>query len=342
MQARLMKIQSPVAGAVLLSSLVLLTASASRVWGVEDSIEKRFNAEVGGKLVVVVDRGNLEITPAETNAVVVSVERAVTRVSETKARELLAQHEVTCEQSSGTVTVRARMNKDFGWWQRMSANFQVNYRVVVPRQFNLDLKTAGGNVTVADLTGEVRGHTAGGNIKLAKITGPVWVKTSGGNVSLESATGAADLRTSGGNIYVGEAQAALTADTAGGNITVQKTHANASLHTSGGSIRLDEARATVKADTSGGNVFVQFACAPPDDCLLTTSGGSVTLALPESASINLNLRTSAGRVSTELPVTVQGEQRRSALIGKLGAGGPLIKASTSGGNVRLERAHPRG
>ena len=80
----------------------------------------------------------------------------------------------------------------------------------------------------------------------------------------------------------------------------------------------------------------------PEDCLLTTSGGSVTLAFPEAASVNLELRTSAGRVSTELPVTVQGEQRRSSLIGKLGAGGPLIKAGTSGGNVKLERAHPRG
>lgn len=325
-----------------MSSLVLLTASASRVLGVEDSIEKRFDAEAGGKLVMVVDRGNLEIVPADTNAVVVSVGRKVTRVSDEKARELLAQHEVTCEQSGGTVTVRARMNKDFGWWQRMSANFQVHYRVVVPRQCNLDLKTAGGNVTVADLTGEVRGHTAGGNIKLAKITGPVWVKTSGGNVSLGTATGAADLRTSGGSIHVGEAQGLLTADTAGGNITVEKTHANASLHTSGGSIHVDEAGAAVQANTSGGNVFVQFAGAPPEECVLTTSGGSVTLALPEAASVNLDLRTSAGRVSTELPVTVQGEQRRSSLVGKIGAGGPLIKASTSGGNVKLERVHPRG
>jgi hypothetical protein len=55
--------------------------------------------------------------------------------------------------------------------------------------------------------------------------------------------------------------------------------------------------------------------------------------------VDVDASTSGGRVSSDLPVvtTVQGEQKKNELRGKINGGGPLVKAHTSGGNVRIEK-----
>ena len=51
--------------------------------------------------------------------------------------------------------------------------------------------------------------------------------------------------------------------------------------------------------------------------------------------LDVDAKTSGGSVSTDFPVTVMGELKRSALKGKINAGGPQMYLRTSGGNIRL-------
>ena len=84
---------------------------------------------------------------------------------------------------------------------------------------------------------------------------------------------------------------------------------------------------------------MEFETAPEADCTLGTSGGSVTVVVPEAAALNLDARTSAGRVSSELPVVavVSGEAKRGELNGKINGGGPLLKLRTSAGSIDLRK-----
>lgn len=322
----------PLAGLLL---GVLLTAGCSAV--VEDHPSKTFTVAPGGKLVIDADRGSIDIVSGGDNQIDIRMHRKVTSGSEKKAREVLEAHEVTFRQDGDTVTVRARSTKDWqrwGWWGR---GFQVRYEITLPRRFNVDLRTAGGSIAIADLSGEVRAHTAGGSLRFGTIDGPVSCKTSGGSIVIASATGVIDAHTAGGSISVDDAGAPATLETSGGSIRVKHAHAALKVGTAGGSIELGEVAAAVEASTSGGSIRAGFARSPESDCRLGTSGGSVRVSLPEGANLNLDARTSGGHVSCDLPVTVQGEVKRNVLVGKLGNGGPLLQLRTSGGSIHIQK-----
>jgi hypothetical protein len=319
-------------GGFLLTGEVSVLAADS-----EANLSKTFTVTPGGSLVVEADRGSIEIQTAGDDKVVVQVIRKVTGAGDKKAREMLDTHEVTFAQDGDKVTVRARSTKQWSNWSLWGGGLQVRYEIKVPRKFNLDLKTAGGSISVPDLKGEAKAVTAGGSLKFQNIEGAVTARTSGGSISVASATGAVDAHTSGGSIEVGEARAAAKLGTSGGSIRVKVAASSIEANTSGGSIDIGAARGAVTASTSGGNVAAALAASPVEDCKLSTSGGSVRLKVPDGINAELDAKTSGGRVNCEVPVTVQGEIKRSQVVGKLGNGGKLVRLRTSGGNITVEK-----
>lgn len=320
----------------LLPLWILVLALVPRLLAdTESNLQQEYKVAPGGKLVIEADRGAIDITTGPEDTLEIKVLRKVTRSSEKTAREILEAHKVTFEQQGDQVMVKGRLPRDEHSWGSWGRGLSVRYVVSVPSRFNLDFRTAGGGITVASLTGEVRVATAGGGIQLAAIEGPVTCRTSGGSIHIESASGETDARTSGGSVNVGEAKAKAVLSTSGGSIRVKEVRGPLQASTSGGSIEIGVARALVDASTSGGSITAGFSGSPEEDCRLSTSGGSVRVNLPEGASADVDARTSGGRVTSHLPVTVQGEQRRSELVGKLGQGGKLLKLRTSGGNITL-------
>jgi DUF4097 and DUF4098 domain-containing protein YvlB len=105
--------------------------------------------------------------------------------------------------------------------------------------------------------------------------------------------------------------------------------------TSGGGVTVQEAGGAITATTSGGAVMVGLAGQPQDDSSLQTSGASVVVLLAEMIGLDIDAKTSGGRVTTELPVTVQGELSTTALQARLNAGGPKLVGRTSGGDIRV-------
>jgi len=57
--------------------------------------------------------------------------------------------------------------------------------------------------------------------------------------------------------------------------------------------------------------------------------------LAESIGVEVDAKASGGRVTTELPVTVQGEFSTTALQARLNAGGLKLMIRTSGGDIRV-------
>ncbi|MBM3879363.1 MAG: DUF4097 domain-containing protein [Verrucomicrobia bacterium] len=319
------------------AGLAVLSAALSAHADLESNLQKSFTCGPGGRLTVEADRGSIELTTHAADRVDVQVLRKVTRATEKQARDILENHEVTFAQEGSEVAVRARLTREWStrWWR--TPRLEVRYRIAVPRRFNLALKTAGGAVSVPDLEGDVKAQTAGGSIKTGQITGPVWCRTAGGGITIDGASGVIDAHTAGGSIRVGEAATAVQVGTSGGSIHIQKAQGRVQADTSGGSITVEEVHGPIAAQTSGGSIRVGFAGSLEEDCRLETSGGSVRALLPESVSLNVDARTSGGTVHADLPVTVQGEQKRSALVGRIGAGGKSLRLRTSGGSIYLQK-----
>ncbi len=264
-----------------------------------DCVEKSFAVASGGQLVVRADRGSIEVAAVESETVQVKITREARADSEEEAKKLLQNHELTFNHQGDKVEITAHLKGDRGFWNGARNQINVRFKISVPKKYNVDLKTAGGAITVPDLTGMVKVETAGGSLKIGRILGEVWARTGGGRIALGGATGAADLMTSGGGIEVTDVGSAITARTSGGSITAR------------------------------------FATQPKGDCSLQTSGGSIHADLAGTIAVEIKAATSGGRVTTDLPVTTTGEQRSGHLQGTVNGGGPVLRLTTSGGSIHL-------
>jgi DUF4097 and DUF4098 domain-containing protein YvlB len=298
-------------------------------------IKKEFNVKPGGNLVVHADRGNITIKTADISTVQVTIERELKGASSEAQEKLLQDYNLILSQDGDDVTVKAS-RPSRKWSLRDPLNkLQVRYNIVVPTKFNADVHTAGGNVAVGDLEGNLKAGTSGGNIDLDSIRGPVSASTSGGNVKLQGSKGNASLHTSGGNIRAGSIEGNLVAKTSGGDIQVENVTGAVEAKTSGGNIRLAEAGGPIMAHTSGGNVAASLTKQPKGDSVLKTSGGNVQLDVPENIALNVEGETSGGSVSSDFPAQIN--KSRTKLSASLSGGGPAMALSTSGGDVRLRK-----
>jgi hypothetical protein len=317
----------------LLAAAVLGIAIApASILAREDIIQKSFQAKPGGSLTMKVDRGMIKITTSDSAEATIEVRREVKRGPD----DLLERHKVEITQTGNDILVKAENPGGQKTWSFFGGQqFNVTYLVKIPREFNVNTRTAGGSIKLDMLKGRAECRTAGGNIEIGSVEGAVVAQTSGGSISLERAAKSAELGTAGGNIRVGAAEADLIAKTSGGSIQVKNAAGKCFLETSGGNIRVEDAAGQVEASTSGGSITASLSRTPGGDCSFKTSGGNVNFSLASSAKATIDARTSGGQVRTSFPD--DGRKDRSKLHLELNGGGPRIELSTIGGSVTVDK-----
>jgi hypothetical protein len=324
---------------IFITALVL-TFTACLYSVTEDSIKKSFQVRPGGQLIVDTDLGSIEIITSKTNTLKVEVIREIRKPGSRRAEGILEDFNISFRQDGNTVYVNGEYDRS--GLSKLLSNIgkyvRFHFLVSLPEEFNVDLKTSGGSISVDDLKGKVRSKTSGGSLSFSRIKGPVWGRTSGGSIKLTSCTGIADIKTSGGSIAIGEVSGDVVAHTSGGGIKVGHVKGNVDVHTSGGSISIKEVKGAVKAETSGGSVSAYISTQPESDCSLSTSGGSVTVYLADDIGVDVNAKTSSGRVYTDFPVTIKGEISKKILNAKINNGGPELYLHTSGGSIYIKKA----
>ncbi|MHB8094972.1 MAG: DUF4097 family beta strand repeat-containing protein [Candidatus Aminicenantales bacterium] len=318
-----------------LAAVVLFAAGA--VFGAKaDSIVRTFDVGPGGKLVLATDIGSIEVRGIEAPVVTVEVAREVRAGNTGKTR---GNFKLDFDSGGNDVYVTGEYKRRGlgGLFDRIRNRLKVRFIISVPSSYNLDLKTSGGSITIADIRGGVSGRTSGGGLRFERIVGKVDGRTSGGGIRIDAVEGDIDARTSGGSIGIEDVSGRISARTSGGGIHLARVVGDADVRTSGGGITAEEIRGALQADTSGGSITASFSAPPPSACRLSTSGGGISVALPENAAADVDARTSGGSVSTEFPVTVQGKLARNSLRASINGGGPELLLRTSGGGIRIRR-----
>lgn len=125
-----------------------------------------------------------------------------------------------------------------------------------------------------------------------------------------------------------------------GGISIENVTGRLALATENGGIHLADVGGDVRGETTNGGIEVDlkgdhYEGAGLD---LTTTNGGVSLAIPASYSARLETGTVNGRISTDIPFTVEGEDVGRTLTTKLGQGGALIHVATHNGGVRVRRS----
>lgn len=322
--------------ATLLSAATAIPQPSPTIGSQQATIDRGLDVGAGGTLDVSASFGSIEVTTDASSRVEVRVVREVRDRYEDDTERILSEHQVEVTQSGNNVAVTAMVSDDARdrWRDEYDGTpLRVRFEISVPRSYNVDLETRGGNIEVSDLDGEVRTETAGGNLTFGDIDGTVWAHTAGGNIQLESSSGSAEIRTSGGNITIGEVEGTVDAETSGGSIHISRAGGEVRAETAGGNVTIDDVAGTVDARTSGGNVAATITAQPAGGCRLETSAGTVTVTLTAGIGFDVDAETSVGGVSTDF--SVDGRVSRNALQGTINGGGPELRLRTSAGSIRI-------
>ena len=280
-----------------LIAALLATAAAAK------DFEQRVAAQAGGRLRVNLDSGSI---------VIESHDREEVRVDVLVAGVGAGRLDFELSAKGDNVTLRGRPR---GWMPDVLGSPHVRARVRVPSEFSVDIRTGGGAIEIEDLEGEVRVRSSGGAIEIGRIRGDV------------------DVETSGGAIETGEVDGELRARTSGGPIRIFAVTGSVEARTSGGPIEILGAADRVDANTSGGAISVRFTEAPSG--VLETSGGDIDVEFPEDEGMDLDARTSGGRVRIDEQLAVRGRVEPTRVEAELNEGGDRLRLRTSGGDIRI-------
>jgi DUF4097 and DUF4098 domain-containing protein YvlB len=289
-------------------TLVFALLGSSAVYAAEKAFDRSFDVTSGGRLSVNIEGGQIVVLGTDANRVVVHMRAK-------GSEERLEKVTLSADRNAEGVTVlgkRDRGDRLFGW---LGSDVNISVTIEVPREYNLDLHTSGGDINVRQVNGTAIGRTSGGRVNVESIRGDVRMRTSGGRMDARSIQGSLELETSGGSI------------------TATQIDGRVRANSSGGSIRLEQVSGAVDAHTSGGSINIQLA-GKNEGVVAKTSGGSISLRVSSSIAGDLNASTSGGRVSTDLTLT-SSDVGKSSLRGKLNGGGPEILARTSGGSIQI-------
>ena len=219
--------------------------------------------------------------------------------------------EQTLALSGGTIAIDGRQNGGVsvkGWDQN---------QVLVRARVQTAAPTAG---EAEALSKEIRVETSGAKIF---ASGPENRQDSHWDVSYE--------------VFVPR-RADLSIETHNGGIVISEVNGRIDFSATNGGVVLRRIGGTVKGSTTNGGLVIELTGDRWDGEALdvSTTNGGIVMSIPENYSAHLETGTVNGGVSIDFPVAVEG--RRKELAVNLGAGGAPLKARTTNGGVRIQRA----
>jgi hypothetical protein len=271
----------------------------------------RVSAELTGSLAVrdgqrlhlVTDLGNIIIRTQNSGKIDYKVHLEAD-ATQKDAKQLLKNFIVTTNPTAEGLYFRGQ-----SLGRHASGRLWVTVEVNVPRNFNLDVSTGGGNIEAEDIIGTATLGTSGGNIVMANVGGAARLSTDGGHITVKNVAGAlaastggghittgtiagnAILHTDGGHIRVASVEGVAHVSTGGGNVSVEHSGSQLVAETNGGQIDVGETAGLVQAKTGGGGIRVVRLSGPTN---LETSGGSIYLTEVDSA---VKASTGAGAIT---------------------------------------------
>ncbi len=288
-------------------TLFILTISVSSGFAEERVIhEKTFNTESGKNFKLSTSSGDVYISTWDKSQVYVKIS------GNRKAKDKV---NFKFENNDDGIEITAKKDS---WMNFFSwSGIYLKYEIKVPKNYNAYISTAGGDIKLYDINGEIRLETSGGDVFVKGTEGKSSISTSGGDIIAENNDGKLDVSTSGGDIRV------------------KAFNGDVSASTSGGDIVLIGKKGRVNASTSGGDISLELLDATNEGIELSTTGGDIQVRVPGSFSANVDLSTTGGDVECDIPLTSKGKISASRIRGEINGGGKLLDCSTTGGDIHL-------
>jgi len=163
----------------------------------------------------------------------------------------------------------------------------------------------------------------------------VEVSASNGKICVENLCGAVRARSSNGSVDVADVVGDIDVSASNAKVCCSCTRGHIVARSSNGKIQLHEHRGSVDASTSNGLIVASMEEVSREGVQLATSNGRISLELPKEVDADVDIRVDNGVIRNDRALCKATSEREGRLRGKLGGGGAPIRLRTSNGSICL-------
>jgi hypothetical protein len=284
--------------------------------GMHDQPEKKFVVKAGGLLSFDADLAHGEVETGDFESVRVQF-MSYFKVQTPEEVEAL-EKKISIEMSQAENTVKVTVKFTDGT-QADRDKIRLNFKVAIPRKFNLDMRTGGG-ATLGDIDGSVKVSALGGALKIGDINGSLIAASKGGSLTIGNVSGDLEARCEGGSTTIGQVGGRAVASGDGGSVSIK------------------EATTGIDVTVKAGSVTAYLSKSPRSDCKITANDGGIDLRLGESVAATIDAACTNGSVMSDFKIAAtKGSTNSNQLKGALNGGGPVLLLRASKGSIHLNK-----
>jgi hypothetical protein len=120
---------------------------------------------------------------------------------------------VTIDQASDGLQVRSQRGVNTG---------KLQFEIEVPQHFDLQLASAGGEVTIEGVDGEIKGETEAGALELRRLSGTVDLQTKRGDITLRESYASGRVHTIDGRVLLEDVGGTVAGSSASGKVVERR------------------------------------------------------------------------------------------------------------------------
>jgi DUF4097 and DUF4098 domain-containing protein YvlB len=243
------------------------------------------------------------------------------------------------EDNNGTLTLKEEFSSG-------SHSGSSNWTLTVPDNTRVSLNSGSGDVTLDDLSADVKTNLGSGDISMTSVKGNLDFNTGSGSIELTSVSGDVSLNTGSGNITALDSNGDFSFNAGSGDIKLNNMTGDLSVNTGSGDIEAKKITLTAasKFNTGSGDATISLGGAALDFNISVNSGsGDATLnfnGAPISGEVIMTANARNGRIvapfkfDKEETIT-DGNSPRIEKTAKLGDKQITIRVGTGSGTAEI-------
>jgi DUF4097 and DUF4098 domain-containing protein YvlB len=291
-------------------------------WDDQNQIEKSsktFTLAKGGSVDISNVSGDIKVTGGAGDQVIIDA------VKRGRTEEDLKAVQIQIQATAARVEVRTEYERG-----RRNVSASVNYTVTVPKDAIVELHSVSGDITVANIGGELRAETVSGDATIAGATALALVKSVSGDVVVQDSSSADD-------VVIGSVS---------GNVTLKAVKARGvdANSISGDVIFTDVTSERVKANSISGDITFGGPLAKGGRYALQSHSGEITVYASDKSGFELTASSFSGSITNGITLTTEdisgGDAerhgpRRQTLKGRLGDSSAVLQLNSFSGDIRI-------
>lgn len=306
-------------GAAFILAFVVAPAVAEEKF--QEKFSKTEALAVNGTLSLSNISGQIEVMTWKEAQVKIEAVKTSKAGSLAKAKENAALVTIEVTKEADLVRVETKYPKrSGGFWGGDSINVSVDYKIWVPDQAAVEVKSVSGDVHVAPVGGKAKVNSVSGNVDVLGAAGAD-IELVSGDLVLENIAGDAFIKAVSGNIDATKIKGSVEAEVVSGDIKL-----------------LDVSEAmTVSAKSVSGNITYAGKIKAGGRYEIKTHSGDVRMTIPADSAFDFEANTFSGDIDTDFEIQVVGKISPREIHGTVGKGGATVKLKSFSGNVDLKK-----